>query len=77
MDNKELNTYLFNVRLKDLKKRLPKRVSFIATMKGADAQMYIRVKIDKDFYRFTIPNDLSLTESDWSRIVTLIFDKIS
>jgi hypothetical protein len=67
---------IFKLRLKDLKKKLPNRVSFIAPMKGADSQTYLRFKVDSDFYRLTIPSDYNLTEAAWTRIVTLINEKL-
>lgn len=61
--------------MKDLKKNLPKRVSFLAPLKTKEG-VFVRVKIDNDFYRFSIPSDYSLNEADWTRIVTLITRKL-
>lgn len=72
-----LRIHLFNVRLKDLKRRLPKKVTFISPIKGVNGDMFIRVGVAKEFYRFSIPNDFNLTEADWTRVVTLITEKIS
>ena len=71
-----LRIHLFNVRLKDLKRRLPKAVSYISPLKDRNGDMFVRVAVNKDFYRFSIPNDFNLSEADWTRIVTLISEKL-
>lgn len=74
------NATLFNTALRDLKKGLPSKCTFLSLIKKATGELAIRAMIKnsdgtKDGYVYTIPQDLMLTQADYSRIQELITKK--
>jgi hypothetical protein len=69
------NCNIFNAELRAVKKNVPKACTFISLMKTSEGEHLVKAMIKGDEYRYTIPQDLIMTQAEYDRIQNLIIDK--
>lgn len=69
------NCIIFNAELRTIKKNVPKACTFISLMKTSEGEHLVKAMINGDEYRYTIPQDLLMTQADYTRIQNLIIEK--
>ena len=69
------NCTIFNAELRAVKKNVPKACTFISLMKTSEGEHLVKAMIKGDEYRYTIPQDLSMTQAEYDRIQNLIIEK--
>lgn len=69
------NCTIFNAELRAIKKNVPRACTFISLIKTIEGEHLVKAMIKGEEYRYTIPQDLSMTSADYSRIETLILEK--
>lgn len=69
------NCVIFNANLRAIKKNVPKACTFISLMKTGEGEHLVKAMIKGDEYRYSIPQDLDLTQADYDRIENLITSK--
>jgi hypothetical protein len=69
------NCVIFNAELRTIKKRIPKSCTFMSLIKTSEGEHLLKAMIKGDEYRYTLPQDLDMTQADYDRIENLITEK--
>lgn len=72
----QMDNYLSMARIKNLKSRLPKEVTYVSMYKDYKGEHSIKAIINKESFYFSVPDDLIIREAQEGVLEDLIMQKV-